>query len=70
MEILTESQPVAHPNYVHLAYTSAEMPATVLLSVGVLLGFVILLKAAWTAFKQRLKKRAGQVATASQPKVR
>lgn len=68
MRIVTESQPVAKPNYVHLAYISAEAPAKFLLSAGIILGIVILIRGALSAWRRRpTKKGESKPAVPDQP---
>ena len=57
MRVVAESQPVLKPGYVHLAYVSAENTATLLLSAGIVLGIIILLRAALSAWHTRARKK-------------
>ena len=60
MRIVAESQPVLKSSYVHLAYVSAEPAATFLLSVGILLGITILIKAALSTWRSRSERLRNQ----------
>jgi hypothetical protein len=57
MKVVTASQPVSKPSYIHLAYVSAETAATFLLSAGVVLGLVILFKGAVSVWRNRTTKK-------------
>ncbi len=68
MRIVAESQAVGRPSYVHLAYVSAETAVTFFLGaaiiLGLVLGLVILVRGAFSAWQNRKAKLSKSSKTA------